>query len=407
MKTRCLEHLDRIILFASVFSCCGTLLAGDKKPDALDLTSSKVAVEIVEGIISTKEKDDAIELLTDVADQIRANPDLLKWESCSRISRAWGALGEEKNAAVWSQLAYDAGIKLQDTGLVTAAKKYKRLNEIAELMSETHLIGKYSEFKEAANVFVELSTDIQVSVADHKQTRLHGAWFAGERTSQVLQDALENNANQSAVASIARTLSWSRLYQGNEQYWLEYLDTKVEASSGDTKADWLAARAYAISLYDHSVAMPRRTIATLDGEISAIEISLPQFDMDHYLELLDEAEQAAVSTSKKLDVVGEKINTYRMVSRERDGQGYLKGLSGRIDDMQWADELDRYRDVLAGSRRQKIVDEIDQLNIRIAQLKNEIEQASESDLVDLKQELTGRMNEYQSRVEQLSWELFN
>jgi len=158
------------------------------------------------------------------------------------IVETYRALDDPEKARQWVMRAYAAAVGSEEN---RAAVSVNHLAALAGLMRRHGLtaVGKgYPAFAAAL-------------AREGREESLKKGWFTTPylaaplgtvEARQILQEALldpQGNPRQ----GVARVLSWAYRQQGDFEAWEDLLDQRTGQTSGDTKALWLLARAYAES----------------------------------------------------------------------------------------------------------------------------------------------------------------
>ncbi len=122
---------------------------------------------------------------------------------------------------------------------------------------------------------------------------------------QLLQDELIDNQGNPRLAA-AKILAWAYRDVGQLKDWRKLVDDKIAASQGDSKALWLAVKAYSDTL----VTQPPNPLARKPG--------------------LDQALAAAASDPVKMAVLGELVELYKEAKREAAAADLLDSVKSQV-----------------------------------------------------------------------------
>jgi len=193
----------------------------------------------------------AVKALLKEADAVyrqRLQEDQVSVDEAVALGWAWLVARDKAKADDWAMQAHNLSVGSEE---LRQSAGFREVNRVAHLFYAAwmaHEPGRivpdkgYVGFASAA---AELAR--QGALDDGmtwQQCRSWGAMLGTAETREILKAALADPAGQPRLA-VARIVAWACARNGELDAWREYLDGRIDAASGDTKARWLLARAEA------------------------------------------------------------------------------------------------------------------------------------------------------------------
>lgn len=166
------------------------------------------------------------------------------------IIQAWQQAGNRAKAQEWTRRAYAAMLADEDLD-------FGRLGWLAEILHRVKRIDGETDFTEYVQKLADMA---EAGEVPDGLTWPHYYWPALVLTSDAQREALTESLVDPAGAprlGVARVLGWSYREVGRGEQWNAFLATRIADSSGDAKALWLLARAYA----ERTAVMPPASLA--------------------------------------------------------------------------------------------------------------------------------------------------
>jgi hypothetical protein len=213
------------------------------------------------------------------------------------LMRIQFAVGNPDKAQAWVRRTYAVRLGTQ------AARNSidpATLEGLAGLMVSAGLTGKGKGYVEFAAALATRAREGNLASGSEELAAPLGT----PEARQILEDALIVfvNSQENPRLGVAKTLAWAYRNVGELDAWRQFLEGKVGSSEGDTKALWLAAKAYTMTLLPD----PPNPLRRKQG--------------------LEDALAAALSEPVRLTVLREFADYYRAISRPAVGALMLQSL---------------------------------------------------------------------------------
>ena len=223
--------------------------------------------------------------------------------SLDQMHRIWQCLRQTGNPAKindWLMRAYGTRFGTED--------KWKGVDPgtlwwFAEHMGESAMGGKgqgYPAFAAATARRIREGASFWPY-----QLPLMSSLLGTPESRQLLQDELIDDQGNPRLAA-AKILAWAYRGAGQLKDWRKLVDDKIAAGQGDSKALWLAVKAYSDTL----VTQPPNPLARKPG--------------------LDQALAAAASDPVKMAVLGELVELYKEAKREAAAVDLLDSVKSQV-----------------------------------------------------------------------------
>ena len=223
------------------------------------------------------------------------------WGNCKEVARTWQGR-DGKKAQVWAVRACQ--------GLVVDKRDWLDSGDMAHmagLFSDLGMNGGFSEFAMMVTM-VARQGKLDGGIWDHcpVSARELGEMLLTAQSRQPLYVEL-TNAQGHVRAGVSEVLAWAHYLSATPMEWVKYLDDRIAATSGDAKAYWLMARAYAQTV-------------NLCGATDPFEGRT----------FINQAYSTAQSDEARLYVAGRIAMGYAYCVERARGQAFLDGVAGQF-----------------------------------------------------------------------------
>ena len=176
----------------------------------------------------------------------RYNQGPLKSKTLYYIIDAWRVIGNRAKTQVWTMRAYEAALGT-DEGVASVDANGLKL--LGQMLLQAGLTGKGKEYPAFAVALARLAGQDKIPADKWWRYQYYAAPLGTPQMRQTLQSEL-TDAEDNPRLVVARILAGAYRDAADRNNWLAFLDGKIAAPgiSGDTKARWLIARAWAESI---------------------------------------------------------------------------------------------------------------------------------------------------------------
>lgn len=238
----------------------------------------------------------------------RNSKEPLKLNDSILIVKAWLAINNKTKAQQWAMRAYENAL---GTEQARASADATTLKTLGRWLRETGLTGKGKGYPKFAAVLARLAKAGKLPADKWWRYKFYAATLGTAAARQTLQ-AEVSDANGNPRQVVATILAYAYRHKKEDfQTWQTFLDGKIATAgmSGDTKARWLLAKAFAEAIVNPS-GNPKSPIR---GK-----------------KWLDQALATATSASCRLEVLQKFVEIYRGMRRPAIAVSLLESVKGQF-----------------------------------------------------------------------------